>query len=101
MLALLVLGTGIWATAIDPVWATPLNTALLLLTAVVALYNNNRTRRIEDKAHQIHQDVSSAASAAASAASAAADSARIAKELGGNVRHVDVPLERPGGGPTS
>lgn len=76
-------------STVDPVWATPVNTFLLMLTAIVGVLINRRVKRVEQKAHDIHQDVGHAANAAAAAASAAADSARIAKELGGQVRHVD------------
>lgn len=78
-------------STIDPLWATPVNTFLLMLTAIVGYIINKRVKRVEDKANAIHNDVGHAASAAAAAASAAADSARITKEIGGQMRRVDVP----------
>lgn len=78
-------------SAIDPVWATPVNTALLLAMATLGYAMNKRGKRVEEKVHDIHTDVGHAATAAASAAEAAAAAARITKELGGIVRHVDPP----------
>lgn len=89
-------------SAIDPVWATPINTVLLLAIALIGYLSNRRVSRVETKADNIqakadaiHQDVGNAASAAASAANAAADSARITKEIGGAIRHIGDPSVQP------
>lgn len=88
---------GAWLTAamvsaIDPQWATPLNTLLLLLTLVAGYYINKRVSNVQHKQEQIHESVNDAAAASASAAEAAAHSARIARELGGVLRHVEAPI---------
>lgn len=77
------------AATIDPNWATPLNTFLLLLTAIVGLMVKKRVDRVEAKTDRNHETTANAATAAAAAASAAADAARITKELGGVARSVD------------
>lgn len=77
---------GVLAAAVDPAWATPVNTLLLLLTAVAGYFINRRIRSVEDKTDRNHVTTTHAANAAASAADAAAESARIAKELGGEIR---------------
>lgn len=78
-------------SAIDPVWATPVNTALLIIMAALGYVMNKRGKRVEEKVHDIHTDVGHAAAAASSAAEAAAAAARISKELGGVARHVEIP----------
>lgn len=87
------LAAAVFST-IDPVWATPLNTLLLLVTVLVGAIINRKVNRVEDKqqaidakADAIHKSVGHAAAASASAAEAAATSARIAKEVGGQIRN--------------
>lgn len=72
-------------------WAPVANTALLVLLAVVS----RRERQvISKKVDTVHESVSHGAAAAASAATAAEASARIVREIGGAMRHVDVsPLD--------
>lgn len=77
-------------SAIDPQWATPLNTLLLLVTLVAGAFLNRKVGRVEDKADRNHRTATDAASASASAAEAALTAARIAKELGGQLRTVSV-----------
>lgn len=74
-----------------PDWAGPANTALLIILTIV-------TAKLHRKADDIHGDVSSAAAAALAAAEAAAqaavvsaDSARITREIGGSIRHINLP----------
>lgn len=96
------------SAAIDPEWAAPINTLLLLLTAIAAAIINRSVQRVEVKADRNHETGVQAANAAASAADAAAAAARITKELGAAARNVDpgrIPTTDPtvptseGGGP--
>jgi ABC-type transport system involved in cytochrome bd biosynthesis fused ATPase/permease subunit len=92
-----------WATGgtialIDSAWAIPLNTFLLLLTLVAGAFLNRKVDKTNDRLQENTEITANAAEASASAAEASAhaavqanQAARIAKELGGRVRHVDVP----------
>lgn len=84
-----IIGGGI-AAAVDPAWAIPANTLLLILQVVAVYYFGRRVdskaNDVQDKVTQAHSAATDAASASSSAASAAADAARIAKEIGGFVR---------------
>lgn len=67
----------------DPAWATPVNTLLLGILAILAQRNSM-------KIEKVHRDVNQAASAAASAAECAATAARISQEIGAARRGQDV-----------
>lgn len=84
----LALVVGATATTIDPAWALPLNTALLIIMAILNAATHGRVKATQ-------QDVGHAASAAADAAQAAADAARISRELGGVAREVHPPSNPP------
>lgn len=62
--------------------AVPVNTALLVLLALISRHNGRKLDRNQ-------QTTVHAANAAASAAETAADAARITKEIGGMMRTVD------------
>lgn len=85
------LGAAVFST-VDPIWATPLNTLLLLVTVVIGAILNRKVNRVQDKQEDMHQSIGHSAAASASAAEAAATAARITKELGGLVRTVDPPV---------
>lgn len=78
----LVGGSNMAIAVIDPVWAAPANTLLLVLLAILG-------RSLSRTATDTHHAATNAASASASAAEAAAAAARITKELGGIARSVD------------
>ena len=90
------------AAVISHEWAIPLNTLLLIVLAVVSRtntrkLNNTHTAVLDtkDSVDEAKVNATHAASAAAAAAAAAATAARIAQEIGGAARRVEVPPETP------
>lgn len=89
-------------TILDPAWALPANTFLLIALTVVTWKIGQRTHSKVDavktvaeenkQATETLSEISSAAAIAAGhAATAAADAARITKDLGGAIRRTDLP----------
>lgn len=86
-------------SVVDPVWATPINTLLLLITLIAGALLSKKVGRVEEKADRNHETSTHAANAAASAAESAATAARITQELGGSLRGIQAPSTptEPGG----
>lgn len=82
--ALLTIG-GVFAL-IDPQWAAPINSALLIVLAVIARRGTIQIKRARGELKAVNKNSTEAANAAAWAASAAADAARAAKDVGGYFR---------------
>jgi hypothetical protein len=74
--------------------AAPINTGLLI---VLWWLQTKRSRSMAERVKDVHTDVQHAAGAASSAAECAAVAARIAQELGGQARRVDLPPTLPDG----
>lgn len=83
------------ATFIDSGWAIPLNTALLIVLALVSARNTRKIDETKDHVLETKANTTHAASAAAAAAASALTAARIAKEVGGTLRSVEPPATSP------
>lgn len=96
---------------IDPAWAVPLQTLLLIVLTIVTVKVGGNVKtaqkqneQIIDKGDQIHEDVlkakanaTHAASAAAAAAATARDSSRIVKDVGSLFRESRLSTTDPTG----
>jgi hypothetical protein len=105
------LGVLLGAVVIDPVWATPVNTFLLIVLAVVSIWRGRTMREHAKKVEELPEKVDNighrvgavqrsiihAVQASADAAESASDAARIAKEIGGAVRKSEPPPTPPNG----
>lgn len=80
------IGGSVYA-AVDPAWAVPVNSLLVIIQLVLIAFFG---RRVDAKTTKAHASATDAATASASAAQAAADAARVVKEIGGVLRGVDL-----------
>jgi hypothetical protein len=73
-------------------FAGALNTLLLIALAAITTRGNRKLDQTKRSVEAAHADVGQAALAAAAAAASAADAARIARDIGGTLRHTDSPV---------
>lgn len=84
---------SVFIALVDPAWAVPIQTFLLIVLTVITARVHKGVKRAEENTTEAKANATHAASAAAAAAAVARDSNRIVKDIGGALRTTAPPAE--------